>query len=53
MAGRAAHQDVGGAGGVVRRLVAGQAGTSPTSADGVGAGPTVRATANHSGLAAA
>ena len=52
MAGGAAHQDVGGAGGVVR-LVAGQAGTSPTSADGVGAGPTVWATANHPGLTAA
>ena len=53
IAGWAADQTVGGAGGELRLEVAGQAGASPSSADCVGAGPAVRATPNHPGLAAA
>ena len=49
-AGLPADQAGGVAGGV--RLVAWQTGTPARTTDGVGAGPAVRATANHSGLAA-
>ena len=51
IAGEAADEAGGWAGGVC--LVAGQTGTSPGRADGVGAGPAVRATAYHPGLTAA
>ena len=53
IAGWAADQTVGGAGGELRLLVAGQTGASSPSADCVRAGPAVGATPNYPGLAAA